>query len=99
MTLPPFLLNFVDGPKLPKVILGVLGLVVIVRGAWFLLLSPVQAEITTLEARRQQLATELAQARSQGAELQRFRRGATGLQTKLGMMKPKLPTEKETPAV
>src|SRR5204863_9649705 len=99
MTLPPFLQNFVDGPKLPKVILGVLGLVVIVGGAWFLLLSPVQAEITTLEARRQQLATELAQARSQVAELQRFRREVAELQTKLDMLKAKLPTEKETPAL
>ena len=58
MAMPPFLQSFVDGPKLPKVILGVLGLVVIVGGGWFLLLSPVQLEVTALEARRQQLATE-----------------------------------------
>ena len=89
MAMPALLQNFVDGPKLPKVILGILGLVVIVGGGWFLLLSPVQAEITTLEARRQQLATELAQARSQVAELQ----------TKLDVLKAKLPTEKETPAL
>jgi len=57
MAMPPFLQSFVDGPKLPKVILGVLGLVVIVGGGWFLLLSPVQLEVTALEARRQQLAT------------------------------------------
>src|SRR3989475_9715474 len=99
MTLPPFLLNFVDGPKLPKVILGVLGLVVIVGGAWFLLLSPVQAEITTLEAGRRQPATERAPAGSQVAELQRFRREVADLQTKLDMLKAKLPTEKETPAL
>ena len=67
MAMPPFLQSFVDGPKLPKVILGVLGLVVIVGGGWFLLLSPVQLEVTALEARRQQLATELAQARAQVA--------------------------------
>jgi type IV pilus assembly protein PilO len=99
MTLPAFLQSFVDGPKLPKIILGVLGLVVIVGGGWFLLLSPVQAEITTLEGRRQQLATELAQARSQVAELQRFRREVAELQAKLDLLKAKLPTEKETPGL
>ncbi len=99
MAMPPFLQSFVDGPKLPKVILGVLGLVVIVGGGWFLLLSPVQLEVTALEARRQQLATELAQARAQVAELQRFRREVAELQTKLDMLKAKLPTEKETPAL
>ena len=99
MAMPPFLQSFVDGPKLPKVILGVLGLVAIVGGGWFLLLSPVQLEVTALEARRQQLATELAQARSQVAELQRFRREVAELQVKLDGLKAKLPTEKETPAL
>jgi type IV pilus assembly protein PilO len=99
MVMPPFLQNFIDGPKLPKVILGVLGLVAIVGGGWFLLLSPVQLEVAALEARRQQLATELAQARSQVAELQRFRREVAELQAKLDGLKAKLPTEKETPAL
>ena len=99
MAMPAFLQNFIDGPKLPKVILGVLGLAVIVGGGWFLLVSPLQAEITTLEGRRTQLATELAQARSQVAELQRFRREMAELQAKLDVLKAKLPTEKETPAL
>ena len=99
MAMPPFLQNFVDGPKLPKIILGVLGLVVIVGGGWFLLLAPVQAEITTLDGKRQQLATELALARSQVTELQRFRREVAELQAKLDGLTAKLPTEKETPAL
>jgi type IV pilus assembly protein PilO len=99
MEMPPFLKSFIDGPKLPKVILGVLGLVAIVAGGWFLLLSPVQLEVAALEARRQQLATELAQSRSQVAELQRFRREVAELQAKLDGLKAKLPTEKETPAL
>jgi type IV pilus assembly protein PilO len=99
MEMPPFLKSFIDGPKLPKVILGVFGLVAIVAGGWFLLLSPVQLEVTALEARRQQLATELAQSRSQVAELQRFRREVAELQAKLDGLKAKLPTEKETPAL
>jgi len=99
MATPPFLQNFIDGPKLPKVVLGVLGLGAIVVGGWFLLLAPAQAEVVTLQDRRQQLATELAQARSQVAELQRFRREVAELQAKLDILKAKLPTEKETPAL
>jgi len=99
MAMPPFLQSFVDGPKLPKIILGVLGLVAIVAGGWFLLLAPLQIEITALEGRRQQLATELAQSRSQVAELQRFRRELAELQARLDMLKAKLPTEKETPGL
>ena len=99
MATPAFLQTFIDGPKLPKVILGVLGLVAIGAGGWFLLLAPVQLEITALEDRRQQLATELSQARAQVAELQRFRRELAELQARLDALKAKLPTEKETPAL
>jgi type IV pilus assembly protein PilO len=99
MTMPPFIQSFIDGPKMPKVILGSLGLAVIAIGGWFLLLSPVQAEVATLEGRRQQLATELTLAKSQVAELQRFRREMAELQAKLDLLKAKLPTEKETPGL
>jgi type IV pilus assembly protein PilO len=99
MVLPPLIQNFIDGPKMPKVILGVVGLVVIAVGGWFLLLSPVQAEVTVLEGRRQQLATELTVARAQVAELARFRREMAELQAKLDLLKAKLPTEKETPGL
>ena len=99
MAMPPFLQTFVDGPKLPKIILGGAGLVGIVAAGWFLLLAPIQVEIAALDARRQQLATELGQARSQVAELQRFRREVSELQAKLDLLKAKLPTEKETPGL
>jgi type IV pilus assembly protein PilO len=99
MAMPALIQNFIDGPKLPKVILGVLALVGIIGGGWFLVLSPVQAEITTLEGRRQQVATELTLARAQVAELQRFRREMAELQAKLELLKAKLPTEKETPGL
>lgn len=99
MALPPFLQSFVDGPKLPKLVLGLIGLGAIVAGGWFLLLSPTQAEITALDDRHKQLASELAQTRAQVAELQRFRREMAELQAKLDLLKAKLPTEKETPGL
>jgi type IV pilus assembly protein PilO len=99
MAMPALIQNFIDGPKLPKVILGVLGLAGIIVGGWFVVLAPVQAEITTLEGRRQQIASELTLARTQVAELQRFRREMADLQAKLELLKAKLPTEKETPGL
>jgi type IV pilus assembly protein PilO len=99
MAMPPFLQSFIDGPKLPKIILGMIGLVAIGAGGWFLLLSPVQAEIATLDERHTQLVSELTQSRAQVAELQRFRREMAELQAKLDLLKAKLPTEKETPAL
>lgn len=99
MAMPTFIQNFVDGPKLPKIVLGVIFLAAIVAGGWFLLIAPAQTEITALEGKRQQLQTELGTARSQVAELQRFRRELADLQAKLDVLKAKLPTEKETPGL
>jgi type IV pilus assembly protein PilO len=99
MAMPAFIQNFIDGPKLPKVILGVLVLVGIGAGGWFLLIAPAQIEVAALEGKRQQLQTELGTVRSQVAELQRFRREMADLQAKLDVLKAKLPTEKETPGL
>jgi type IV pilus assembly protein PilO len=99
MAMPAFLQSFIDGPKLPKVILGVAGLVAIGAGGYFLLWAPVQAEITKLDGKRQQLATELGTVRSQVAELARFQKEVAALQVKLNLLKAKLPTEKETPGL
>lgn len=99
MAMPAFLQNFIDGPKLPKVVLGVVGLAAIIGGGWFLLLAPAQLEIGVLDGKQKQLATELTQAKAQVAELTRFRREVVELQAKLDVLKAKLPTEKETPVL
>lgn len=99
MEMPPFLRSFVDGPRPPKLVLGAIGLIALLGGGYFFLITPVEQRITALQGRQQQLTTELAQARAQVAEIQRFRREIAELQAKLEMLKVKLPTEKETPGL
>ena len=99
MVLPAPLQNFVDGPKLPKLILGAVGLVVVVAAGWFLLLAPVQVRIDALVVKRTQVTTEVNQARAQVAEIERFRREIAELEKRLALLKDRLPSEKETPTL
>ena len=99
MAMPPFIQSFVDGPKLPKVVLGIALVIGILAGGYFLLISPVQTRIAALQTKVTALETELTQARAQVAELARFRREVAQLEARLTVLKDKLPTEKETPAL
>jgi type IV pilus assembly protein PilO len=99
MALPAPLQSFVDGPKLPKVVLGVLGLVALVAFSYFFLISPIQLRIDALVQRKTQLTTEVTQARAQVAEIERFRRELVELEKRLVLLQDRLPSEKETPTL
>ena len=99
MATPPFIQNFIDGPPLPKVVLGVLGLAGLVAGGYFLLLAPAQARVDGLVSQNATLQRELTQARAQVAELARFRRELAEVEAQLAVLREKLPSEKETPAL
>jgi type IV pilus assembly protein PilO len=99
MALPAQLQSFIDGPKLPKVVLGLVGAVVIVAAAYFLILSPAQARIDALNQRQLQLTAEVNQAKAQVAEIERFRREIVELEKRLTFLQDRLPSEKETPTL
>lgn len=99
MALPAALQSFVDGPKLPKIVLGLFGVVAILAGGYFLLISPVQARIDVLITKRTALNTEVNQVRAQVAEIERFRREIVELEKRLALLKDRLPSEKETPTL
>ena len=99
MALPAPLQDFVDGPKLPKVVLGVLGLVALIALSYFFLISPIQLRIEALVQRKNQVTTEVTQARAQVAEIERFRREIAELEKRLALLKDRLPSEKETPTL
>lgn len=99
MVLPAPLQNFIDGPKVPKLILGAVGLVVVVAAGWFLLLAPVRLRIDALVVKRTQVTGEVNQARAQVAEIERFRREIAELEKRLALLKDRLPSEKETPTL
>jgi type IV pilus assembly protein PilO len=99
MALPAPLQNFVDGPKLPKVVLGAVVLVAIVAASYFLLISPAQARIDALIQKKSQLTTEVNQVKAQVAEIERFRREIAELEKRLVLLQDRLPSEKETPTL
>jgi type IV pilus assembly protein PilO len=99
MALPPQIQGFIDGPKLPKVVLGLVGLVAIVALGYFFLISPLQARIAELVQRRSQVTSEVTQARAQVAEIERFRREIAELEKRLALLRDRLPSEKETPTL
>jgi len=99
MALPAPLQSFVDGPRLPKVVLGLVGLVVIGAASFFLVISPAQARIDALAQRKAQLTGEVNQAKAQVAEIERFRREIAELEKRLVLLADRLPSEKETPTL
>src|SRR5918995_5829871 len=99
MALPAPLQNFVDGPKLPKVVLGVVGLVALVAASYFFLLAPVQERIAVLVERKAKVSADVAKARAQVAEIERFRRELVELEKRLALLQDRLPSEKETPTL
>jgi len=99
MALPAPLQSFVDGPKLPKVVLGVFGLVALAVASYFFLIAPIQERIAALVQRKTQVTTEVTQARAQVAEIERFRRELAELEKKLVLLQDRLPSEKETPTL
>src|SRR3970040_1247391 len=99
MALPAPLQNFVDGPRPPKIVLGVLGLVALIALSYFFLLSPLQLRIQVLVQRKAQVTTEVTQARAQVAEIERFRRELAELEKRLVLLQGRLPSAKETPTL
>ena len=99
MALPAPLQNFVDGPKLPKVVLGVFGLVALVVASYFFLIAPIQERIAALVQRKAQVTTKVTQARAQVAEIERFRRELAEVEKRLVLLQDRLPSEKETPTL
>lgn len=99
MALPAPLQNFVDGPKPPKIVLGVLGLVALIALSYFFLISPLQLRIQALVQRKAQVTTEVTQARAQVAEIERFRRELAELEKRLVLLQDRLPSAKETPTL
>jgi type IV pilus assembly protein PilO len=99
MALPAPFQNLVDGPKLPKVVLGVMGLVALAAASYFLLFAPIQERIRVLVQKKNQMTTEVSKARAQVAEIERFRREIVELEKRLVLLQERLPSERETPTL
>src|SRR5512145_1026242 len=99
MPLPPIFDPIVNAPRPQKLVAGVLGAVVIAAAAYFLLLAPVQAEVTQLRAQLTSLQSEIARSRAIVADLLKYRREVAELEARLNALKERLPGEKEIPTL
>lgn len=88
-----------QAPRPQKIILGVFGLVVLVAGGFFLLLSPKSLEVGVLRDQRAVKQADLLQSKAVAASLARFKEEAKGLRAKLETAKGRLPSEKEIPGL
>jgi type IV pilus assembly protein PilO len=99
MTLPPLFDPIVNAPKWQKMVLGLVGVVVLVAAAYFLLISPIEVRISALRAQRESLQRELIESRRIVADIARFRREIAELEKNIEVIKEKLPNEKEMPTL
>jgi type IV pilus assembly protein PilO len=99
MAMPAFFDPIVNAPRWQQVLLGLMGGAVIVLGGYFLLLSPLETRVNTLQAQQASLEKELTQARVAAADVARTRREVAELERQLAVMKDRLPNEKEMPTL
>ena len=86
-----------DQPKSTKVAVGVIIVAVILIGGYVLLISPAQATVEALRAKRETLQSEVTQSRALAANLAGFRQEAAALRRRLDAVRERLPSEKEIP--
>ena len=89
----------VNAPPIQKIIAGVFFLAAIVAGAYFLLLSPVQARVAELRTKHDALQAEVTQSRALAANLARFRQEALVLRSRLDAARERLPNDREVPVL
>jgi type IV pilus assembly protein PilO len=99
MNLPPLFDPIVTAPRPQKVLLGAMGAIFIVGLAYFFLLSPIEARIGARRAEHASIQREIAESRRIVADLGRFKAEIAELEKKVDVIKEKLPTEKEMPAL
>lgn len=88
-----------QAPRPQKIIFGVIVLLILGAGGYFLLLSPKMAEVNDLRQQRAAKETELVQSRALAASLARFKQEAQALRARLEAAKERLPSEKEIPGL
>jgi type IV pilus assembly protein PilO len=99
MALPAFLEPIANAPQWQKLGLAAIGLAAILAMPYFLLISPATDRISALTVEHESVQRELAQARRDVADMERLRREIVQLEQTIAVIKDKLPTEREMPAL
>ena len=88
-----------QAPRPQKIIFGLILLVIVAVGGYYLLLSPKMEEVNGLRQQRAATETELVQSRALAASLARFKQEAQALRARLEAAKERLPSQKEIPGL
>ena len=88
-----------QAPRPQKIVFGVILLILLGAGGYFLLLSPKMAEVSGLRQQRAAKETEMLQSRALAASLARFKQEAEALRARLETAKERLPSEREIPGL
>ena len=99
MALPALFDPIVNAPKPQKIVLGVTGLAIAGAAAYFLLISPLETTVAQLRTQEASLQRELVQNRAIVADLARFRREGVELEARINVLKERLPSDREMPAL
>ncbi|MEK7700762.1 MAG: type 4a pilus biogenesis protein PilO [candidate division NC10 bacterium] len=99
MALPALFDPIVNAPKPQKIVLGVTGLAIAGAAAYFLLISPLETTVAQLRTQEASLQRELVQNRAIVADLARFRREVVELEARINVLKERLPSDREMPAL
>ena len=88
-----------QAPRPQKIVFGVIFLILLGAGGYFLLLSPKMVEVSGLRQQRAAKETEMLQSRALAASLARFKQEAEALRARLETAKERLPSEREIPGL
>jgi type IV pilus assembly protein PilO len=99
MPLPAFLDPIVNAPWWQRALLGSVGVVTLIALGYFFLISPVEKRLAGLRAERASIQRELVESRRMAADLERTRAEIAEMEKRVEIIKEKLPTEREMPAL
>lgn len=99
MARPSFLDTLAGAPRWQKLVLGFVALAAFSGAAYFVAVLPVQTRVATLHGQRDTQQQELVRLRAQAVDLARMRREASDVERRLEVVKDKLPTQREIPAL
>lgn len=99
MALPAFFDPIVNAPKPQKIALGVFGLAIIGVASYYFVLAPLDAKLVQLRAQNAALGEEVVKSRAMVADLAKTRREMAELEAKVGVLKDRLPSERELPTL
>ena len=95
----PFVDTLAAAPRWQKIVLGLIALAGFAAAGYAIAILPVEARVTGLRTHRNAQQTELVRLRALAVELTRARREAAEVEARLDLVKERLPSQREIPAL